>query len=170
MAKAGRQTTKKRARRPRCEALDKVLPKDKADALRRWLADEKATLAAAREKAEQLDAGKREIDRHLAISTNQMRPPWMDASLLRPSRKRRRGKKIGRPPDYAYDKIAARIEDYIRAQGLPDKASWLIEKAKDLCAVAPRIQTPGETQFKQFVGTIHRRHKRRLARGRKVGK
>src|SRR5262245_25157726 len=81
MAKAGRQTSKKRARQPRRQlhfTFEEVFPKDKADASRRWFADEKAALAAGQERDKQLDAARREIDRYLALRDNQVRPPWMD--------------------------------------------------------------------------------------------
>jgi len=89
-----------------------------------------------------------------------------------PKKKRRKKRPPGRPPDYEYDKMERVAEDYIQAHGLPGTASLLMEKVEDGCnAAQPRITVPGDTQFKQFVRAIHRRHKRRrLAQGRKVEK
>lgn len=77
MAQAKDESNKKRQLR---STLDEVFPGDKAkvDAWRRWLADEKAARSKAADKAKQLEADRREIDRYLAIRDNQTRPPWME--------------------------------------------------------------------------------------------
>jgi hypothetical protein len=76
----------------------------------------------------------------------------------------------GRPPEYEYDKIERIAEDYIQNYGLPDTVTLLMEKVEDDCSrEQPRIQVPGDTQFKTFIGAIHQQHKRRRSQGRKVG-
>jgi hypothetical protein len=83
MAKAKRKPSKKRQRQPRRElrfTLDEAGPKSKADALRRWLVDERVRMSAAQERNRQLDAARREIDAYIAVRDSQTRPPWVDAS------------------------------------------------------------------------------------------
>src|SRR5215471_11813421 len=173
MAKAGRQTTKKRARLPRRElrfALDEVFPKDKADALRRWLAHEKTALAAAREKAKQLDADRREIDHYLAIRDHQTRPPWMDASLPKSSLKKKRRKKHagGRPREWKYAAIEHLTANSIETHGLATIKALLYEKVADACKVKGIYARRTATQFKVIVDGIRRRYEEQGKSRRKL--
>jgi hypothetical protein len=164
MAKAGRQNSKKRARRPRRQlrfALDEVLPKDKADALKRWLAVEKTTLAAAREKAEQLDAGRREIDRYIAIRDNQIRPPWMDAPKRR--RKKKRGR--GAPVEFNLDGGITTAASAVAEKGVDDQQSDFIMRVYGELERL-HIKAPGLTWMKKHIGALHKRLRRAARRSR----
>jgi hypothetical protein len=172
MAKAGRQTSKKRARQPRRQlrfALDEVFPQDKADALRRWLADEKTTLAAARKKAKQLDAGRREIDRYIAIRDNQMRPPWRDAPARRAKPKRKAKQKDDR---HQFDYLGVRaVAGGACKEGIDDRPGLFYDRVRGLCALhQPRIQAPPDRRtMGRYVGDIYRNAKR-AARKRRHSK
>src|SRR5215475_12849880 len=100
MAKAGRQTSKKRPRRPRCiDQRDipfdpyRLLPKQSVDALWRLHEAFKAT-PEAETKAKQLEESRRKINRGIAIRDNQMRSPWMEVPKQGLKKKRERGAPI----------------------------------------------------------------------------
>jgi hypothetical protein len=87
MAQAKDESNKKQQLR---STPEEVFSGDKAkvDAWRQWIADEKAARSKAADKAKQLEADRREIDRYLAIRDNQTRPPWMEPQIVfRPGKK-----------------------------------------------------------------------------------
>jgi hypothetical protein len=166
MAKAGRQISKKRVRRPRRQlrfTLEEVYPKEQADALRRWLAAEKARVSAARVSAAELEQGRREIDRYLAIRDNQIRPPWMNASLLKSSLKKKRRKKHagGRQREWDYAGIENLAKNYIKTHkhNLPPTKALLYEKVADACKFTGIYARPAATQFQAIVDGVYRRYK-----------
>jgi hypothetical protein len=160
MAKAGRQTTKKRARQPRRQlrfALEEVVSKDKAAALKRGLAHEKTTLAAAREKAEQLDADRREIARYIAIRDNQMRPPWMDTPARRAKSKRRQEAER----DYPYNDIRGVAVEALKI-GTDEHRAWFYARVREMCRQhRPRIRTPANDRtMGRIIGDLYQNAER----------
>ena len=173
MAKAGRQTTKTRARRPRRGelrfALDELHPKEQADARRRWLADEKARVSiakqwlagekarvsAAKASAKELEQGRREIDRYLAIRDNQIRPLWM-----KPPKSKRKARQ-GVERDYPYDKIRTVALEALRT-GTDERRICFYNRVREICRQhRPRIRTPANDRtMGRIIGDLYQNTKR----------
>src|SRR5262245_28830891 len=143
MAKAGRQTSKKRARRPRCSPCFDP------------------TSATEREWAKQLDAGRREIDRWIMIRDNPIRPPWMAAPRRRPKEPQRKAKQKGDQHQFDYLGIRAIAKEACK-EGIDDRPGLFYDRVRGLCALRqPRIKVPSNRRtMGRYVGDIYRNAKR----------